>query len=252
MIRGLYYSARGMAVESKKQEVISNNMANSNTTGYKKDILTVRSFSELLLERIAGVREVPLGGMGQSPLLDHVVTSFAPGMLEETQRSLDLASVGNAFFAVETPQGVRYTKDGGFDLDRDGFLVTSDGYYVLGADGGLLQPGTEDIRVDEDGFIWIGGEENFAGQLMLAVFDQEDLEQLRKVGQNLFEAEEVAPLGQGLGQVRQGFLENSNVQILREMMDMITVMRTYEANQKSLQAHDEILGKSINEVGTLR
>jgi flagellar basal-body rod protein FlgG len=243
-----------MAVEGKKQEVISNNLANSNTTGFKKDIVLVRSFSEELLASTGKGRSLPLGALSESPLLQSIVTSFTPGLLEETGRNLDLALTDAAFFTLQTPAGIRYTKDGSFGIDRDGFLVSSDGYQVLDVEGRAIQILTDHVAVDEDGGIWrlAGQEKQFAGGLGLAVFSAEDLQKLEKRGQNLFEAVNTAPSAQGTGQVRQGMLEKANLEIIREMVDMISVMRIYEANQKSLQAQDEILGKSINEVGRLR
>lgn len=254
MIRGLYASARGMAVEQKKQEVISNNLANSNTTGFKKDVVLVRSFSEELFANIDKGRYLPLGALSQSPLIQSVETAFTPGLLEDTGRSLDLALTGDAFFTLQTPQGIRYTKDGSFGTDRDGFLVSSDGYRVLGVDGRAMQIMTDNVAVDEDGGIWglDGNQRQFVGRLGLAVFAPDDLSALEKRGQNLFSAVDTVPFAQGGGQVRQGMLEKANLEIIREMVDMLSVMRIYEANQKSLQAHDEILGKSINEVGRLR
>ena len=255
MIRGLYASARGMAVEQKKQEVISNNLANSNTVGFKKDVVLVRSFSEELLANVEKGHYLPLGPLSQSPILQSIETSFTLGMLEDTGRLLDLALTGDAFFTLQTPQGIRYTKDGSFGLDRDGYLVSSDGYRVLDIDGGAMQILTDNVTIDQDGGMWRlddGQQGQFLGKLGLAVFSPDDLRALEKRGQNLFEAVGIVPFAQGVGQVRQGMLEKANLEIIREMIDMLSVMRIYEANQKSLQAHDEILGKSINEVGRLR
>ncbi|MBS4021269.1 MAG: flagellar basal-body rod protein FlgF [Dethiobacter sp.] len=254
MLRGLYASARGMAVESKKQEVISNNLANSNTTGFKKDIVLVRSFSEELLAITGKGQASSLGGLAESPVLQSIATIYSPGMLEETGRDLDLALTGAAFFTLQTPAGIRYTKDGSFGMDRDGFLVSGDGYQVLDVGGRAITLSSSNVDVDEDGEVWEadGQKKRFVAKLGLAVFSAEDLKKLEKKGQNLFEAVAAAPSAQGLGQVRQGMLERANLDIIREMVDMISVMRVYEANQKSLQAQDEILGKSINEVGRLR
>lgn len=254
MIRGLYAAARGMAVEQVKQNVISNNLANSNTTGYKKDTVLVRSFSEELVARLGRSQVMPLGGMQQSPLVHTVETVFSPGILENTGRALDLALMGDAFFTLQTPQGVRYTRDGSFGLDANGFLVSSDGYFVLNTEGLPIQLRTDNVTVDQDGGLWRsdGEERTFAGRLGLAVFAADDMQSLEKRGHNLFEAVGAAPAMQGAGQVRQGILEGANLDTIREMIDMLSVMRTYEANQKALQAHDEILGKSVNDVGRLR
>lgn len=252
MIRGLYAAARGMVVESKKQEVISNNLANINTTGYKKDFILVESFTKELLSRIGKEGPLPLAAIGESPLLHSIVTNFSPGVLEETGRSLDLALTGPAFFALQTPEGLRYTKDGSFGIDSQGYLVSSDGYYVLDVTGQSIRAAGHHVVIDGDGAVFSGDGQVFLARLWLPVFSPDDLERLEKRGQNLFEAVEVEPAAQGIGQVRQGALEKANLDIIREMVDMITVMRIYEANQRSLQAQDELLGKSINEVGRLR
>ncbi|UNC91768.1 flagellar hook-basal body protein [Candidatus Contubernalis alkaliaceticus] len=269
MIRGIYTAARGMAVELKKQEILSNNLANSNTVGYKEDIALVHSFPELLTLRTEKGHAAVIGVSGQGALLSDIITRHLSGSLEETGRSFDLAIVGNgfypvegeagqaegtAFFMVAAPQGLRYTRDGSFSLDREGFLVTSDGYYVLGIDNEPLQINTDKVYIDAAGIIWLEDEQGVeeAGQLAIAVFALEDLQGLEKRGQNLFEAVEVNPMPQGLAEVRQGVLEQSNVNVLTEMINVIAGLRTYEANQKALQAQDEMLGKSVNEVGNLR
>ncbi|MCR3921382.1 MAG: flagellar hook-basal body protein [Firmicutes bacterium] len=254
MIRGLFASARGMDVELKKQEVISNNLANSNTTGFKKDVVLVRSFSDELLTIMNKGTSLSLGALSESPLIQSIETAFSPGTLNDTGRSLDLAITGDAFFTLQTPQGIRYTKDGTFCLDRDGFLVSSDGYRVLDIDGVPLQILTDNVAVDEDGGIWRMDDQQsqFVGRISLSVFLPDDIRSLEKRGQNLFEAVDSTPVSQGVGQVRQGVLEMANLEIIQEMVNMLSVTRIYEANQKSLQAHDEILGKSVNEVGRLR
>jgi flagellar basal-body rod protein FlgF len=253
MIRGLYTAARGMSVEQKKQETISNNMANSTTVGFKKDITLTRSFPELLTLKVKNGEKTTVGFSGQGALLDSVVTRHSPGSLEGTGQALDFALGGStAFFKVLAPQGIRYTRDGRFSLDSDGFLVNSDGCFVLDTENNRLSLQSDRVKVDADGVIWSGegDEKQRVGQLAVPVFD--DLGGLEKRGQTLFEAVNAEPVGLGTGQVRQGFLEQSNINLISEMVNMISVMRTYEANQKALQAQDEILGKSVNEVGNLR
>ncbi len=254
MMRGIYYAARGMALESKKQEIISNNLANATTDGFKKDMVVVRSFHDRLKAVQRGRQNMSIGEMAQSPLMETVVTSFSKGSLEQTSRPLDFAMAGEGFFGVETSEGIRYTKNGRFQLDGEGFLVTAQGHWVLDADRNRLELLTKEILVDENGGIWNQQEEpqQLIGTLMAAVFDEEGLSHLHKQGSHLFVLEGDFEAVQGQGQVRQGMIEKSNVDLIKEMVDMMTVMRMYEANQKSLQAQDEMTGKSINEVGKLR
>ncbi len=269
MIRGIYIAARGMAVQHRKQEVITANLANVNTTGFKKDITLAQSFPEMMTFRMEKGSKTFIGKSSKGVFLSEIVTSHLPGVLEETGHTLDLAITGRslfeieteegleqregtAFFAVATPQGVRYTRDGSFSLDRDGFLVDSNGYHVLSIDNQPIQLESENIQISDEGVIRIGQEQEHRAQLLLAVFDNEDLAGLQKRGQNLFEAVDAEPVGEVLGQVRQGALESANLNIITEMVNMIKIMRIYEANQKALQAHDDLLGKSVNEVGNLR
>ena len=269
MIRGIYTSARGMLVQQKKQEVITANLANVNTAGFKKDITLAQSFPEMMTFRIENGSKTFIGESSKGAFLAEMATCHLPGILEETGQVLDLAIMGRslftveteagveqregtAFFVVATPQGVRYTRDGSFSLDADGFLVNSNGYHVLDVDSQPLRLESEDIQISDKGIIRVGKEQEDKGQLLLAVFDNEDLAGLQKRGQNLFEAVDIEPVDEVLGQVYQGALESANLNIITEMVNMIEVMRTYEANQKALQAHDDLLGKSVNEVGNLR
>lgn len=251
MIRGLYSAARAMAVESKKQEVISNNLANVDTTGFKRDMLIVMSEAGTVFRNDKSGR-VPVGDLLKSPLVEMVATNFAPGMLEETGRTLDVAILGDSFFVLQTPEGLRFTRDGSFSLDGEGYLVGAGGGYVLGADGQRIQLPGDQVRIDEEGGIWNKADDSFLGRLGLADFSPEALQGLEKRGHNMFEATGLQPEFPGNGRVRQGFLEKANLDLVREMVDMMSVLRTYEANQRMLQAQDEVLGKSVNEVGRVR
>jgi len=220
MMRGLYAAARGMQVQGKAQELITNNMANSNTAGFKKDVALIRSFPEWLIARMERGRMAVLGRSGQGALLDDTVTLHDPGSLEETGRSLDFAVDGDGFFVVATPQGNRYTRDGSFTLDAHGFLVTGNGYFVLDEEGNPLYLGTDEVTVDNYGTIRRKEDGTVAGRIMVALFGEEDLAQLQKRGENLFEADGIDPL-QAAGLLRQGYLENANVNAVKEMVGML-------------------------------
>lgn len=251
MIRGLYSAARAMAVEGKKQEVISNNLANVDTTGFKRDMLIVASEAGRVFRNQKG-GPVPVGDLLKSPLVEVVATNFAPGLLEETGRTLDLAILGDSFFVLETPEGTRYTRDGSFSINGEGYLVGADSSYVLDAGMQRIQLPGDQVRVDEEGNIFSKIDDRFLARLGLADFSPEALQGLEKRGHNLYEATGQQPDFPGNGRVRQGALEKANLDLVREMVDMMSVLRAYEANQKMLQAQDEILGKSINEVGRVR
>lgn len=259
MIRGLYTSGWSMAVLSKKMDVISNNLANAGTTAFKKDTVIFEAFPDILTRRIndAGSNLNPSGRAGTMELgsdVGEVFTYYRQGHLVKTDNRLDLAikDSDGAFFTVGVPDedgNIRelYTRDGAFTLDPNGRLVTKDGYEVMGEYGPIFL-NSDNIIIEEDGTIIEDGE--IIDRLLIRNFY--DTSTLRKIGSNLVESTEDADEGYFTGSIVQGFLEQSNVNIIKEMVDMITVMRSYEASQKVLQAQDGTLEKAVNEVGMVR
>ena len=245
MIRGLYTAASGMMVQVSQQETVTNNLSNSETNGFKYDLALQRASAESNVTRIPRQQQQGvIGRMTLQTLIDSIHTSHAEGVGIETGRALDLAIAGRGFFAVETPQGIRYTRNGAFTLDAERYLVTEQGYRVLGNQGPLQLPAGE-VQIQERGQIFVDGEA--VGQLRLADFA--DLQALRKEGATLWAAEQGELAFNG--EVRQGFLEGSNVQVAEEMSRMRTALRLYESNQRVLQAHDQLTGKAVNEIGSL-
>jgi flagellar basal-body rod protein FlgG len=252
MIRGLYIAAAGMMAEAARQETITNNMANIETTGFKKDLAALRSAPERTVVRIGDgegffARRPVIGSMGLGALVDGFYTRHEQGSLRETGGALDVALEGDGFFMVETPGGARYTRNGAFTLDADRYLVDDHGHPVLGAQG-RLQIAAGEIQIDATGRIISNGVQQ--GQLRLVSFA--DNAGLQKVGDNLFSADAGQAQQPFTGQVRQGFLESSNVQALAEMVRMLAAQRAYETSQRVLLAQDELLGKAVNEVGVVR
>jgi flagellar basal-body rod protein FlgF len=259
MIRGLYTSGWSMLAIEKKMDIISNNMANAATNGYKKDTLVLESFPELMTKKIKdfdGMSSVPhdIGTMRHSSDVGEVFTYYSQGQINKTENELDMAirDSDNAFFTIAVPDEngnftAFYTRDGAFSRNSNNMLVTSEGYAVLGENGPIvLQEG--EFTVSEDGTIAQDGE--IIDKLLITEF--QDTSALRKHGNNLVRVVEGAVATEFTGTVQQGFIELSNVNIVREMVDMITVMRLYEANQKMLQAMDGTLEKAVNQVGTVR
>ncbi len=252
MLRGLYTAATGMTVQRAKMDVLTNNIVNSSTTGYKSDTLVSSSFTEVMIERLGDpnilntAREV--GPFSFGTHIDEVFTDFAPGSVENTGAQTDLAISGEGFFAVDTPDGERYTRAGNFSVSQEGYLVTSDGYYVLG-ENGRINVGSGDFTVDAEGNVSVEGE----ARDTLRVVQFQETAGLRKQGDCLYYAlnGEIPADAENAG-VMQGYLEGSNVDIAGEMVDMITVYRTYEANQKILTMTDETLGMAVNNLGSLR
>lgn len=259
MIRGLYTSASGMLAEAARNDVASNNLANVNTTGYKKETTVMASFPDMLLMRVNDrkkeeIRNPFVGTLGTGVLVDEVLTSHAQGQLKESSSAFDLAIVGSGYFAIETPAGERYTRNGNFTLSQDGYLVTNQGYFVLGQAGRIRAADDDnkvvnmkDFMVDGSGNVSVNGQR--IDTLRLVSFDN-PAKQLTKQGDSLFVA-----AGQGIqaaGQVMQNFVETSNINPITEMVDLITIMRSYEANQKAIQAHDRTLEQVINDVGRVK
>ncbi|NLK21809.1 MAG: flagellar basal-body rod protein FlgF [Epulopiscium sp.] len=252
MIKGLYTSAIGMTTQFKKMDVISNNLANVDTTGFKKDVVVSHSFPEKLAKRINDRKNGfsnnnNIGRMSLGVYVGEVHTNYMQGSLNQTHNPFNIAIQGKGFFAIQTADGSeKYTRDGSFILAPDGRLMTKEGNLVLGENGVIsLEQG--DMRIDNDGNIFLDDE----WVDKLRVVDFENPETLKKVGDNLLERTGNTQGKTFEGSLIQGFLETSNVNIVKEMVDMITASRTYEANQKAILAHDETLGRAVNEVGKL-
>ena len=250
MQRGLYISGTGMMVQRRLMETVTNNITNVETTGYKKNYLVTHSFDDVLLERI---NDLPVVGVGRyagpltfGTLVDQIYQDFSQGNLEASNLNTDLALVGDAFFVIDTPGGERYTRSGAFALTVDGYLCDANGNYLLG-ERGRLRVGTDQFAVSGDGTVAVDGE--YLDTLRLVRF--EDNTSLRSEGGNLFSST-AGPVAAVNFEVKQGFVENSNVQTAREMVDMLTVYRAYETNQKILTMIDETLGMAVKEIGGLR
>ncbi len=247
MIRGIYAGASGMLAEAQRTDVISNNLANVNTAGFKKDITVTKDFASLLISRVNDGAEAPaIGTLGVGVMVDEIATDYSTGTVKTTGNDFDLAIEGKGFFAVQTPQGKRYTRNGTFARSSKGELVTSDGYRVLGTNGPIIVADGK-MSVSSDGRVMV--DNNEVGRLQ--VVDFADEKQLTKEGASLF----IAPDGQqeqpAAGGVRQGALEMANVNVVGEMVNLISNYRAYEINGKVVQSHDSLLGKAANDVGKL-
>lgn len=260
MVRGLYNSGWSMIAGNRKMDVIANNLANSATTGFKKDAVIFESFPDLLTKRLGDTKTNSnlsgvVGTMNYSSDVSQIYTVFSQGQLVDTGNRLDfgLADSDRTFFVVGVPDSngkivSHYTRNGAFHLNQNGLLVTADGFPVLGKNGTLITLKGDKIAVDETGTITQNGK--IAGQLALAQIN--DTATLRKIGDNLLAATEETGFENPEGHVKQGYLEQSNVNVIKEMVDMITVTRQYEANQKVLQIIDSTLDRAVNEVGSAR
>jgi len=246
MTRGVYTAAAGMLASQAAQDTIAQNLANAATTGYKEDIPRFESFEAALASRTGGSGIGPLGsGAG----LRDQITNFAPGGLQKSGNALDVALTGDAALAVQTPQGIRLTRDGALSLNAQGTLTLSDGQTpVLGVNNRPLQipAKTKEISISPRGDVTADG--THVGTLRLVGLSAAD--QPKKVGDNLYSVRSLRPASSAAS-VRQGYLEASNVNVVKEMVSMISIMRAYETNQKMMQAEDDTTGKAVNEVAKL-
>jgi flagellar basal-body rod protein FlgG len=242
MIKGLFTSASAMLPRAIEQEMIANNLANLNTAGYKRDRLLFRSLidHEDMVSRI---------GQGTPGALQEAMIDFSTGPLKPTSRNLDLALAGEGFFAVQAANGIRYTRNGNFAINPEGQLVTANGETVLGEGGAITLTNHGDVHIDRDGTIFQLGNRIDKVRVVNFASDQS----LRKVGASLFETKDpnAGQVDAPSAQVMQGYLEESNVNPVEEMVNMILALRIFEANQRGIAAQDRSLDRLVNETGKL-
>ncbi|MBY0159294.1 MULTISPECIES: flagellar hook-basal body protein [Cytobacillus] len=278
MFRGFYTAASGMLAQQRRTEVLTNNMANANTPGFKADQTSLRAFPEMLLQRI-GQKTVPtekglnlpvnqeVGSLNSGVYMQETLPSFMQGDMKETGLNTDLALLdlnlpvnpdtglsGSVFYTAAGIDGEqRYTRNGNFTLDGEGYLTTAGGLYILDDAGERIQLSSDRFKVSEDGVIT--GE---AGETArLGIMYAQNPESLRKEGDGLFAVTEESVLENAYNaqnvqfKLQQGYLERSNVDASRTMTDMMTAYRSFEANQKVLQAYDRSMEKAANEIGRI-
>jgi flagellar basal-body rod protein FlgF len=238
MIPGLYSAVAGMMNQQTMLGVISNNLANVNTVGYKRNDLNFSGVFNPLPD---------VNGTYNSLNLDDVsakfITDFSEGEIRQTDNPLDLSLDGNGFFVIQKQNGVIYTRSGNFTIDNSGQLVTMDGFPVLGTNGVIqIQGGSP--KIDSAGQITVN--DNPIAKLRIASF--QDSNQLTKAGYNTYTSNNQTELT-GSTEVRQGCLEMSNANAIHEMVKMIETMRIYESYQKTIQLFNETLEKANSELG---
>ncbi len=243
MNSGLYAALSGNLAAMRRLDVISNNLANATTPGFKRDRLQFES----LLAAVNNPTRV-ITPTGDAPILagEQFFTDYSSGPAKQTGNSLDLALDGEGFFVVNTPEGRAYTRQGNFRLDSANRLVTADGHQVLG--GGPLTLTGGRVDIDSEGKVFVDG-----GQVgTLDVVDFPKPYNLQKIGNALFIPADPAaggPQPAPPGRVRQGFIEESNVSTIAEMTQLIEANRYFEACQKVVRSYDEMAGKAANELG---
>ena len=280
MVRGVYTGASGMIAQQERLDVVANNLANVDKPGFKRDTATFKAFPEMMAARTEddGVVIFPLGStdirpyvgrMGTGVEVNEVFTEWEQGSLRETGNQLDIPLSDKGFFAIETPHGERYTRNGSFLIDKDNYLVTKHGYKVMG-ENGYIQIKTNNYVIDEEGRVSVNKryqnnddfvqmtqnewkDEEILDTLKIVRFENERY--LKKEGESFWVDTQIsgpayiAQKGIDRPKVLSRFLEMSNVNPINEMVRMIEVQRAYELNSKSIATHDTLIGRVVNEVG---
>ncbi len=264
MFRSLWSGASGMNSQQTNMDVVSNNLANVNNSGFNRSRAEFEDLLYANLERprqeAEGDRSTPAGiQVGHGSRVSSILKDFSQGALEESNNDLDVAIEGNGFFVIEDgEEGELYTRSGNFKLDAEGTLVTPDGRRLLDGVGG------DPIEIDEEVTeIMIGPD----GTLSVQAPDDDELDEVTQIelarfinpsglearGENNYREttvsggpQEGVPGEEGLGSLRQGFLESSNVNVAEEMVNMIKAQRAYEVNSQSIQTSDEMMGIANN------
>ena len=252
MLRGLYTAYTGMLAQQKRMDTISNNLANVNTAGFKKENVVFQSFDAVYVSKIKdpeGPKSMRIGQGAFGVRRGEIYVNFEQGSLQATDDPYNLAIEGSGMFVIgaydeEGNVLEKYTRDGTFTLNPNGQLVTKDGYFVVGGNGPITID-SSNVRIDEQGKVFADGE--YVDQIKLTDF--ENPETLNKIGSGIFDAAEDTVMTEFGAQVIQGYVEGSNVSSIDEMVNIINVMRSYETNQKMLMTCDATLEKAVNEVG---
>ena len=263
MLKGLYTAYTGMLNEQNRMDVLTNNLANSATIGFKKEGSTSQGFDSVLAYRIKDMQgagtwsDVNIGIGTPGVKIGENYVDYSQGAFRETGNTFDLALSGTGFFNIEFTDKAgntttKYTRDGNFSLSKEGYLVTKDGDFVIGEGAGGA---SNHIQVDPNKPVSI----DTAGRVMqgdqviatIKVTDFEVYNYLERYGESMFEPVEGAQIINPNAKIVSGYLEQSNVQTVEEMVSLISITRQYEANQKLIQTYDSSLEIAVNRLGKL-
>ncbi len=250
MMRGFYNLTSGMLSQGRRLDVVANNMTNISTAGYKAEMYTDRTFDEVMVTRIGNKIKEPNQTMEsyQSHILapDQLYTDFGQSSFEETELPLDFAIQGEGFFAIDTGDGIAYTRAGSFTLDDNGYLCLSELGFVLDREGERIQLPTDKLEADKQGALYTEEGEYLA---TLGVYRFEDNEVLERTPYGLF-------TGQG-AQVNEDvvihhkWVERSNVDMVQEMVAMMTTQRALQSAAQMSKIYDQVITKAVNDIGRL-
>lgn len=257
MLKGLYTAYTGLANEQNRMDILTNNLANASTVGYKKEGATSQAFDDVLSYKIKDASETAntakrMGTLNMGVKIGENYTDFSQGSFRITGNTFDLALAGEGFFTVQFTNkndeiSTKYTRDGSFTLDKDGYLVTSDGDYVMGTRGRIRLNPLKETRFNEDGMILQDG----VAVAALKITDFVNYDYLEKYGENYYQTVDGAKTKFADATVKSGYLEMANVQVVSEMVNLISITRAYESNQKIVQAYDETMDIAVNQIGKI-
>ncbi|MGL5254089.1 MAG: flagellar hook-basal body protein [Brevinema sp.] len=274
MVKGLYTGASGMIALQESMNSIANNLANINTDGYKRETVVMKSFPEMLARRVNddGQVKFPLGSFDKAPIAGKLGTGvefneayvrFEQGSVMETGSQFNFALENEGFFTVDTPQGLRYTRNGTFTINGDGFVVDNNGNYLMSTKG-RINVARNNFKVDKYANITFNNavaadqftttrqnewdDEQSGGKLLIVDFRHKRY--LSREGHSFYAETEYSGSARPVNNpmVHQGWVEKSTVVPVEEMVRMIEVQRQYEANQKTMQTSDDLIGKAVNQV----
>ena len=255
MLDGIKSSTQGMMAMSVKQDVIANNLANASTVGFRKEGLIISSFTDIMDREVSGMEQASSETMSGHQLQTSTeihhrsATHMSQGALKETGSSFDLAlsDDGGGMFTIKTNRGIEFTRAGKFRLNNEGYLVTPDGSQLLGHNGPIKATGNE-FKVTDNGEVKVDG--RTVDRILVSEF--EETGDMKRAGSTAFNAATPRVRAKKDFQIKQGYLEMSNVNALQEMVGLMQVMRNFEANQKALSSNDQRLQKAVSELGRVR
>ncbi len=257
MVRGLYTAYTGMKNEQNRLDIISNNLANSATAGYKKESVSNQAFKDVLAIKVRDGSDAyidrNIGTMNLGVKIGEVYTDYGQGSVRQTGGTYDMALSGNGFFKLryvdkQGNESFKYTRDGSFTITNGGYLTDANGNRVQGRGGDIVIPtDATTIAISKSGVITADGTTIDT----LDLTDFEDYDYLKKFGDNMYETVEGATEKDSTATVEQGYVEQSNVNVVSEMVNMIAITRAYESNSKVLKTMDSMLDKAVNSVGRL-
>lgn len=259
MLKGLYTAHTGLRNEQNRMDIMTNNLANASTVGFKKEGSTSQSFGDVLAVKVKdasvglAIRQ-PLGINNPGVKIGENYTDFTQGSMRITDNTFDLAISGEGFFAIEFTSksgdtSTKYTRAGDFTLNKDGYLVTNEGDYVLDVNSQRIKINPlADTAIKLDGSI----EQNGVKVAQIGLVDFADYDYLEKYGETYYEAVEGAEFITSDATIYSGYLEMSNVQVVSEMVEMINITRQYESNQKIMQTYDSSLEIAVNQLGRVK